>query len=206
MINNLSLIKPLLTFKEEGDFYRIHIFKRKKDQTTDRANHQSVRTIKTYSVYDLEYLEEKYQEIKDLCEHFKARAYISIQRLNDKDVALLMLKELVNRLYSNQQKMERLYDSTIGNMKSKDKRWIVDIDKEELENVDEIRNKINELAPEGNKILLEVPTKSGLHLITSPFRVDHFQEWSKVKNISLDLQKCNPTCLFIPNSLINNQL
>jgi hypothetical protein len=203
-INNLELLKPLLTFKEEGDFYRIHILKRKKDQTTNKANHQSVRTIKNYSIYDLLYLEEKYQEIKDLCEHFKARAYISVQRLNDKNVALLMLKELVDKLQSNQQKMENLYDSTIGNMKSKEKRWIIDIDKDEVQFKNLIEFKINELAPAGNKILLEVPTKSGLHLITSPFRVDHFQTWTKDKKFNIDVQKCNPTCLFIPDSLINN--
>lgn len=31
-INNLELIKPLLNFEQEGDFYMLYIFKRKKDQ------------------------------------------------------------------------------------------------------------------------------------------------------------------------------
>lgn len=208
MINNLELIKPLLTFKEEGDFYRLHIFKRKKDQTTDKANHQSVRTIKTYSIYDLEYLEYRWDEIVQLCEMFKARAYISIQRLNDKDVALLMLKELAHRLYSNQQKMERLYDSVIGNMKSKDKRWIIDLDGNEVFIHNDIENLINTLKPTDNtnKVITRIPTKSGMHLITTPFDLKQFKDlFSKnfLSNLP-DVQKANPTVLYIPNSLTND--
>lgn len=201
MINNIELIKPILNFQEEGDFYRLHIFQRKKDQTTDRANHQSVRTIKAYSIYDLDYLDYRYDEIKTLCELFKARAYISMQRLNDKNVALLMLQKLANSLYANQHKMERLYDSVIGDMKSNEKRWIVDIDADELHNKDIILNKINELDPKGDKLILEVPTKSGVHLITKPFRVDFYATWCKDNNINTDIQKANPTVLYIPNSL-----
>lgn len=203
MIDNLELIKPLLTFKEEGDFYRLHIFVRKKDQTTDLSNHQSVRTIKSYSIYSIDYLEKKYEEIKHLCEHFKARAYISLQRLNDKDVALLMLKELANKIYSEQHKMERLYDSVVGKMHSKDKRWIVDIDKEDLEDSNLILYKINALEPEGNKLIAEIPTKSGKHLITHPFRMDKFENWCKIHSLETSVQKNNPTVLFIPNSLTN---
>ena len=64
MINNLELIKPLLNFENEGDFYMLYIFKRKKDQTTDKANHQSVRTIKTYCIESIEQLENRYEEIQ----------------------------------------------------------------------------------------------------------------------------------------------
>ena len=57
MINNINLIKPLLNFTNEGDFYMLYIFKRKKDQPEgERDNHQSVRTIKTYSIDSIEYL------------------------------------------------------------------------------------------------------------------------------------------------------
>jgi hypothetical protein len=57
MIDNLELFKPLLDFKNPGDFFYLMVVVRKKDQTTDRANHQSVRTIKDYSIESLEYLE-----------------------------------------------------------------------------------------------------------------------------------------------------
>ena len=102
MINNIELIKPLLNFSEVGDFYMLYIFKRKKDQTTDKANHQSVRTIKTYCIESVEQLENRYDEIIQLCEMFKARAYIHIQKQNHKDVAMNMITEIVNRIQSGQ--------------------------------------------------------------------------------------------------------
>jgi hypothetical protein len=42
MIDNIHLIKPLINFESEDEFYMLYIFKRKKDQTTDKSNHQSV--------------------------------------------------------------------------------------------------------------------------------------------------------------------
>ena len=51
MIDNIDLIKPLLTFDNEGDFYQLFVFLRKKDQPDgEKDNHQSVRTIKSYTV------------------------------------------------------------------------------------------------------------------------------------------------------------
>jgi hypothetical protein len=65
MINNLDPIKPLLNFDNEGDFYMLYIFKRKKDQPEgERDNHQSVRTIKTYCVDSIQYLENRMDEIQ----------------------------------------------------------------------------------------------------------------------------------------------
>ena len=47
MIDNLEIIKQLLNFENEGDFYMLYVFKRKKDQPEgEKDNHQSVRTIK----------------------------------------------------------------------------------------------------------------------------------------------------------------
>ena len=41
MIDNLELIKPLLNFENEGDFYMLYVLKRKKDQPEgERDNHQ----------------------------------------------------------------------------------------------------------------------------------------------------------------------
>jgi len=43
MIDNIELIKSLVNFENEGDFYMLYIFKRKKDQEDEQKdNHQSV--------------------------------------------------------------------------------------------------------------------------------------------------------------------
>ena len=116
MIDNLELIKPLLNFENKGDFYMLYIFKRKKDQTTDKSNHQSARTIKTYCVDSIEYLEKRYDEIKQLCEMFKARAYIHIQKQNHNDVALEMIPAIVKRIQSGQINQKHVFDSVVGQL------------------------------------------------------------------------------------------
>ena len=99
MIDNIEIIKTLLNFSEKGDFYMLYVFKRKKDQPEgERENHQSVRTIKTYCIESIDHLERRYDEIKQLCEMFKARAYIHVQKQNHKDVSLNMLSALAERI------------------------------------------------------------------------------------------------------------
>ena len=198
MIDNLDRIKELLNFENEGDFYMLYVFKRKKDQTTDKSNHQSVRTIKTYTVNSIEYLEKRYDEIKQLCEMFKARAYIHVQKQNHADVALEMIPAIVKRIQSGQINQKHVFDSVVGQLKTYEKRWIVDIDTKDESEVETIKFTINKLCrPEGDKIWETLPTKSGYHLITDRFDVMEFK-----KNYpEIDIQKKNPTLLYLPTSL-----
>ena len=198
MINNLELIKPLLNFENEGDFYMLYIFKRKKDQPEgERDNHQSVRTIKTYCVESVEYLENRMEEIIQLCEMFKARGYIHIQKQNHKDVSLNMMVELAQRIQNGQHNQKGLFDSVVGKLKTLEKRWIVDIDTKDENTILNIRYAINMCKPEGLKIHRSIPTKNGYHLITDRFDVMEF----KKKYPEIDIQKKNPTLLYYPNSL-----
>jgi hypothetical protein len=199
MINNIELIKPLLNFEDEDDFYMLYVFKRKKDQPEgERDNHQSVRTIRSYCISSIEQLERKYDEIKMLCEMFKARAYIHIQKQNHKDVSLDMLVDLAQRIKSGQHKQQNLFDSVVGQMKTLEKRWIVDVDtKDELFDR-EVQLFINtQCRPFGMKIIANIPTKNGVHLITERFDVMEF----KKQYPDVDIQKKNPTLLYYPNSL-----
>ena len=200
MIDNLDRIKELLNFENEGDFYMLYIFKRKKDQTTDKSNHQSVRTIKTYCVDSIEYLDKRYDEIKQLCEMFKARAYIHIQKQNHNDVALEMIPAIVKRIQSGQINQKHVFDSVVCQLKTYEKRWIVDIDTKDEQEVNTIKFTINQLCrPFGDKIWETIPTKSGYHLITDRFDVMQF----KSSYPEIDIQKKNPTLLYYPNSLDN---
>ncbi len=197
MIDNIELIKPLLNFENEGDFYMLYIFLRKKDQTTDKANHQSVRTIKSYCIESLNHLEQRYDEIKSLCELFKARAYIHVQKQNHFDVSLEMMVCLAQKIRDGQHNQKNLFDSVVGQLKTLEKRWVVDIDSKEngIENL--ISNEIHMLRPEGPKVDAIIPTKNGFHLITKRFDVMEF----KKKYPDMDIQKKNPTLLYYPNSL-----
>jgi hypothetical protein len=198
MIDNIELIKGLLNFTDEGDFYMLYVFKRKKDQPEDeRDNHQSVRTIKTYCIESIDHLERRYDEIKQLCEMFKSRAYIHVQKQNHFDVSLSMMVDLAQRIQNGQHNQKGLFDSVVGQIKTQEKRWIVDLDTTDENEVVRMTKVINATRPEGDKIECIIPTKNGYHFITSRFDVLQF------KNVypHVDIQKKNPTLLYLPNSL-----
>jgi hypothetical protein len=198
MINNIELIKPLLNFEEEGDFYMLYILKRKKDQPDgEKDNHQSVRTIKTYCVESIEYLDKRYDEIMQLCEMFKARAYIHVQKQNHKDVSLEMMMVLAQKIRDGQHKQQGLFDSVVGQLKTHEKRWIVDLDTNDEDEVVRMTKLINVTRPEGDKIEAIIPTKNGYHFITKRFDIEMF------RNVytHVDIQKKNPTLLYLPKSL-----
>ena len=219
MIDNIEHIKKLLNFENEGDFYMLYIFKRKKDQPEgERDNHQSVRTIKTYCVNSIGYLDIRYDEIKQLCEMFKARAYIHIQKQNHKDVAMNMITEIVHRIQSGQINQQHVFDSVVGQIKTMEKRWIVDVDSKDENHLIEVMNHINEhCRPFVNrseihthtsagvvisyervpKCITTIPTKNGYHIITQRFDVIEF----KKRYPDVDIQKKNPTLLYLPESL-----
>lgn len=200
MINNLELIKPLLNFKSKGDFYMLYVFKRKKDQPEgERDNHQSVRTIKTYCIESIDHLERRYDEIIQLCEMFKARAYIHVQKQNHFDVSLSMMVQLAQKIQDGNHNQKGLFDSVVGQIKTQEKMWIIDIDTKDKTEMFSITDFINhECMPNDfNKVITTVPTKNGYHLITKRFDVMHFSETYP----EIDIQKKNPTLLYYPNGL-----
>jgi hypothetical protein len=206
MINNIDIIKPLLNFEEKGDFYMLYVFKRKKDQPEgERDNHQSVRTIKTYCIESIDHLERRYDEVMQLCEMFKARAYIHVQKQNHRDVSLDMLASLAERIKNGVQNQKGLFDSVVGQIKTQEKRWIIDVDNVSMDGFNhspsqiEMREYINELQKEAGKEqgMTFIKTKSGFHIITQPFNVMKF----KKRYPEVDIQKKNPTLLYYPNSL-----
>jgi hypothetical protein len=202
MINNLEIIKPLLNFEQPGDFYMLYVFKRKKDQPEgERDNHQSVRTIKTYCIESIEHLEKRYEEIKQLCEMFKARAYIHVQKQNHSDVSLNMMVALAEKIRNGQHNQKNLFDSVVGQLKTNEKRWIVDIDTKDEIDVHRAAHIIDSVRPDGPKIIAVIPTKNGYHFITKRFDVLEFNKKMKAYGEVPDIQKKNPTLLYLPECL-----
>jgi len=214
MINNIDLIKPLLNFSEKGDFYMLYVFKRKKDQPDDeKDNHQSVRTIKTYCIESMDHLDRRYDEIIQMCELFKARAYIHVQKQNHFNVSLNMMVALAQRIQDGNNNQKGLFDSVVGQIKTNEKRWVVDVDDLKVPSPLMIAHIEYQCKPitvvkfdeagipigyeVGPKIEAVIPTKSGHHLITKKFDVMEFG-----KNYpDVAVVKKNPTLLYYPNSL-----
>jgi hypothetical protein len=203
-IDNIEQIKGLLSFEKTGDFYMLYVFKRKKDQPEgERDNHQSVRTIKSYCIESIEHLERRYDEIKQLCEVFKARAYIHVQKQNHSDVSLNMMVALAQRIQNENFNQKGLFDSVVGQIKTQEKRWIVDIDTKDEVTVHRVAHIIDSVIPEGPKLIAVVPTKNGYHFITKRFDVLEFSKRIGQYGEVPDIQKKNPTLLYYPDSLSN---
>jgi len=202
MIDNLELIKPLLNFDKPGDFYMLYVLKRKKDQPEgERDNHQSVRTIRSYCIKSTEQLERRYDEIKMMCEMFQARAYIHVQKQNHHDVSLNMMVALAQRIQDGNLEQQGLFDSVVGQLKTHEKRWIVDIDTKDEITIHRVAHIVDSLRPEGPKIEAVIPTKNGYHFITKRFDVLEFNKKMSLYGEVPDIQKKNPTLLYLPTSL-----
>lgn len=198
MIDNLELIKPLLEFKSPNDFYYLQILQRKKENSELGSNS---RVIKNYYIKSIEHLELRYQEIKDLCILFNARASIRLNRRSFEKVAFKTLQNIANSMSNKEYSfINKSYDRACGlGHNDKNKSWIIDIDKNELPFVDLIIESFQIVEPFGDKLITKIPSKTGIHLITKPFNVLEFtNNLKKHVDIHLDIQKDNPTNLFIP--------
>lgn len=188
MINNFKLIKDsLLKFESDDDFYLLQIIQRRKDNSI-MSEHS--HNIKFYYVYSKEYLDKIESEIITLCNTFNARAYIAINKQSFYKVAFQTLQELSdNILQNNWKNIKNIYASCCGKYINTDNRkWLIDIDNIELK--EDVIKFINNAEPKIDRTIIEIPTKNGVHLITSPFDRRNFYS-------CIDIHKNNPTLLYI---------
>jgi hypothetical protein len=206
MQDNFNLVTNLLDFENERSFYFIQILKRRKENPEMKQN---VRVINNYYVYSKEDLEKIKSRIVEDCEKHNARAYINLNRLDTEKIALYTLKITTDYIIQGDYKaVKNAYSTACGSHHSeKNKRWVVDIDENALHLKASIRKVIEELHDEikGNKykILEEIPTRSGIHLITNPFNMQKFRELmlemgkSDENYIGIDVHKNSPTILYL---------
>jgi hypothetical protein len=135
---------------------------------------------------------------------FNARAYIHVQKQNHFDVSLNMMVALAQRIQDGNTNQKGLFDSVVGQIKTQEKRWIVDIDTKDEIVVHRVAHIVNQMKPEGDKIITCIPTKNGYHLITHRFDVLTFNKMMSLQGDVPDIQKKNPTLLYLPNTLSND--
>ncbi len=207
MINNFKHIAPLLEFRSEDEFYYLQILQRKKDNADSKlrlGKNNNARTISNYFIRSTEHLASLEREIVGLCNYFTARASIRLNRRSFKNTAYRNLQKVAGIMANGEfNHVKTAYSKACGTGNIEPvKKWIIDIDEEDMRNYLEIKNKIVSLQSDVNdeksrtyKIVAELPSRTGMHLITNPFRVDVF----KKDFPEIDVQKDNPTNLYIPN-------
>lgn len=155
-------------------YYVIELMRRGKDNPDLPAANYHFKNYYIYSWKDLTKYEE---EIKNICTLLRLRAYASVNYKLMSQVALDTMAESARRIAAHDfKKFYNIFESCSGKFVDKgNSRWIVDIDKEDLDMVDIIKDFINDCEPlKIEKIIFEMPTKSGLHLITRGFNLQDF--------------------------------
>lgn len=208
MTDNFNLYRQLITevygglpdTNEKGNldkYFVIELMRRGKDNPDMSAANYHFRNYYIYSWKDLDKYEK---EIKDVCTLLKLRAYCSVNYKMMSQVALDTLAESARRIAAHDyKKFYNIFESCSGKYSDKGNSvWVVDIDKENLDSINVIKHYINEVKPKNTeKILFEMPTKSGIHLITKGFDLKTFNDNCKNElGYKVDVKKNHLTLLY----------
>lgn len=210
MINNKELILPLLEFPHKDSFYFVQILQRKKDHkgTALGGSNNNSRLIKAYYVTSKEKLEILWEEMTKLADLFNARVSINLNPRSFEKTAFAVMQKIANQMMNKDfYNVRKAYDSVCGIYQDElDKRWIIDIDREDMPQLYDIWTFVEELQREITnkpyKILANLPSKSGCHIITNPFNIERFSK----KFPKIEIHKNNPTNCFIPDEKITTEL
>ena len=217
-MNNLEDVLRMMDFSDPDKFYTIEILQRKKDLPDLE---RSIRLIQTYTVSSEEGLRKLFPEIQLMCDTFRARAYMYINRRSRKAICRAMLKTLADRIYSDEYHgLKHVFTSECGKHSAGDKLWIMDIDpvkgsfagdyKSAILIAETYRGLIKNLMPDGDKLIGILPTKTGFHILTTAFdlrTIDYVKE-DLIKyaeklgyHIDCELKKDGMVNLYIPDAL-----
>jgi hypothetical protein len=197
MVNNFELITNLINVWEPKEyktdtFYTLMIVQRQKDNIGIKVKEGS---RKTYLIKNTEELYKNKEEIINLCETLRARAYINLSPKSFTKVQKeLLLKLSEYNLNNVNRDPYRTLTGVIGGTKSKNPKWVIDID-----NVDRDRCVVlNWIQDQKCPMYTTIPTKSGIHIITAPFNSYLFEKTFP----DIDLHKNSMgTVLYVPNSI-----
>lgn len=222
MVNNFEYIKKHMHFLNEKSFYFIQILKRKKENPEQKSYS---RPIETFYIFDIEQLDRMMPHIIEKCEANRARAYIKMNCLDAESVMLGQITEITRIIrdndWRNMPSSLNCACGQCGKQNGNEKLYLIDLDDGYAEKVEEIKTYINSLEPKkylgvkltekqlqelnfqniepDNKIKMEVPTKNGIHLLTTGFDKQKFkQTYPKI-----DVHDDGITILYVPKSCDN---
>lgn len=198
MTNNFQLIRQYLKdngipqHNEDGllKHYVVEIISRGKDNPDMPAAN---RHFKNYYFPCIDKFDLYEPEIRFICDTLHARAYVSVNYKMYDQILMNTVAECAIRVAShNFGKPYAIYEHCSGQfVKRKDKRFIVDVDSEQMQYFEQIKADLSD------QVLLVVPTRSGKHLITKPFDVVQFRNKCYEKyGLAPDVKRNHLTLLY----------
>lgn len=210
MTNNFALIEKYMinenipiSHEDAGDlFFCIMLVRRGKDHPTlPAANY----TFKSYYIDSIEKLHKVQNEIIKCCEMFGLRAYVSVNVKSKETFSKYCNFKFSQNVLNNEYKKPwAVIDHVFGKCPAaNDKTWIIDVDdiKDNPSIVTEVLSTVLRCrSKHSNPIVGEIPTRSGIHILTRPFNLMEFCEfWKKEhdENIEIpDIKKDHITLLY----------
>lgn len=223
-IDNFEIFRSHLEFKEKTDRYIVHILRRPKDlknlpHMKDVGSNEHQRLLRTYYIDSIEYFDKKIPAMKELCKTNHARAYILPQVRNNYECLLSLGEKVLEtiRLGNFSAKPEHLLRSAYCEYhKSRNKQWILDLDEDCMVEyrhmlnfggqtltkkkwtVEEVLKLVRENLKACGKdpsLAYVVKTKSGHHIVTSPFNLQKASEacnliYEGEKSIVTNCERC----------------
>lgn len=208
-IDNFDIVKSLMDFEEKDNlFVHVQVLRRGKDHPDLPAAN---KLIKAWVVRSREHLDKIKEEVVFLCEHYKARAYVScapksIAKLN----TLIMLKLADNQHTGNIINPWHVFNSACGELQGVEKRWVMDVDDKDI--AEFVMLEIDRLwvnahpqdwgkPREAGWLIRKIPTLNGIHFISRPFNLHEF----KKRFPDVEAKKNELTALYVPECITNNQ-
>lgn len=180
MVDNINLIRDMLEFDENGEFYYISIMQRNKDGVKVASSHDNCRRIRTFYVFSLEEFDRVVPFIKEICDKINARCYIELNRKNIFQCQLECIKRLAECIQHGTTKSRAIMDSVVAGAPSKDKLWMIDVDRPG----GDVNDIIDYVGHHKGGMHTVLPTVNGCHIITSRFdpREFHFEDAELKRN------------------------
>jgi hypothetical protein len=198
MVNNLEVIKQHLIFPNERSFYFIQILKRKKENPEMTGYSLPVES---FYIFSTEQLDRVMPHIIEKCEQNRARAYIKMNTLDMQSVALETISVLTQEIRKeNWKHISKALNSACGicgKQNGTEKMYLIDIDSKDENYINEIKSYINnELEPVDNteKVKMVVPTRNGVHFLSTGFNMQKFKQTYP----GIDVHSDGITLLYFP--------
>ena len=187
MTNNIEIMRKYMedlgipdTQQHRNDLYfDVQLIRRGKDNPGMPAANYN---FKTYYIDSIELFDKYISEIKQCCDLFRLRAYISVNAKSKLDLSKKTLVKYAEMVaLSEFKKPWRFCDHVNGSLSGKEKRWVIDIDDINPDIIDLKLLAIYDIVRKctskwDNPIIVEIPTKTGCHLITHPFNTYDFEK------------------------------
>ena len=208
-IDNFEIVKSLMGFEEKDNmFVHVQVLRRGKDHPDLPAAN---KLIKAWVVRSREHLDKIKEEVVFLCEHYKARAYVSCAPKSIAKLNTLIMRKMADNLHTgNVINPWHVFNSACGELQGVEKRWVMDVDDKDI--ADSVLLEIDRLwvnahpqdwgkPRESGWLVCKIPTLNGAHFISRPFNLQEFMK----RFPDVEAKKNGLTALYVPKCITKNR-